>query len=158
MPQRVCYHPHITAFDRRQSVPALARAPHEVVLVSSGLGNRFGGIGVVSQAIYTALAMDHPVSVWRHPAGLPRAARVVALGAQAFIGALRRPKFVFYEHVHLASLHHKVPKLATVPYGIFLHGAELWKDLDDERREALLSARILVANSETTIRLTRQRN
>jgi glycosyltransferase involved in cell wall biosynthesis len=128
------------------------------VLVSSGLGNQFGGIGVVSEAIRNALAMDHSVVVWRHPAGLPRPVRLAAVAAQAFAGSLRRPRFVFYEHVHLASLQRKVPGLANVPYGIFMHGFELWMKLEGERREALMSARILISNSETTVRLTREKN
>jgi phosphatidylinositol alpha-1,6-mannosyltransferase len=153
----VGYHPKPYGPDGK-SIPVLTCSHHKVVLVSSGLSNRFGGIGVVSEAIRTALALDHNVTLWRHPAGLPRPLRVAALGAQAFLGSLRRPKFVFYEHVHLASLHRKVPGLANVPYGIFMHGFELWMTLAGERREALMSARILISNSETTVRLTREKN
>lgn len=136
----------------------MTRARAEVVLVTSGLGNRFGGIGVVSAAIHTALAMDHQVAVWRHPAGLARPLRVAALGLEAFFGSLRRPSFVFYEHVHMAALHAKVPGLSKVPYGIFLHGFELWTNLEGSRGDALKSARILVANSQTAIDMTRKKN
>jgi phosphatidylinositol alpha-1,6-mannosyltransferase len=112
----------------------------------------------VSETIRTALAMDHRVTVWRHPAGLARPLRVVALGLKALFGSLRRPRFVFYEHVHLAALHSKVPGLSKVPYGIFLHGFELWTNLEGGRRDALMSAWILVANSQTTIDMTRKNN
>jgi len=135
-----------------------AQLRRKVVLVTSGLGTAHGGIGVVSQSILKALAREHEVRLWRHPVALPRFLRKGMFGALAFWGALRKPDFVFYEHVHLAAIHHLLPPLKGVPYGVFLHGIEVWEPLVSRRREALLRADVLLANSATTVAAARAVN
>ena len=135
-----------------------ARLRRKVVLVTSGLGTAHGGIGVVSQSILKALAGEHEVALWRHPVALPRFLRKGMFGARALWGSLRKPDFVFYEHVHLAAIHHLLPRLEGVPYGIFLHGIEVWEPLVNRRREALLRANILLSNSATTVAAARSVN
>lgn len=135
-----------------------AQLRRKVVLVTSGLGTPHGGIGVVSQSILKALAREHDVTLWQHPVGLPRFLRKGIFGALALWGALRVPDFVFYEHVHLAVIHHLLPQLKAVPYGVFLHGIEVWEPLVSRRREALLRADILLANSATTVAAARAVN
>src|SRR5205807_826807 len=87
------------------------------VLVTSGMGTAHGGIGVVSEMILSAMQGASRVSVWNHPVGLPRLARISILAAQALVGRLKRPDFVFYEHVHLAAIHSTMPRLSGIPYG-----------------------------------------
>lgn len=126
--------------------------------MTSGLGTAHGGIGVVSQSILKALAGEHEVALWRHPVALPRFLRKGMFGAHALWGSFRKPDFVFYEHVHLAAIHHLLPTLQGVPYGIFLHGIEVWEPLVNRRREALLRANILLSNSATTVTAIRSVN
>jgi phosphatidylinositol alpha-1,6-mannosyltransferase len=135
-----------------------ARLRRKVVLVTSGLGTGHGGIGVVSQSIVKALASSNTVELWRHPVALPRLLRRGILGARAFWGSLRKPEFVFYEHVHLAAVHHLIPGLSEVPYGVFLHGIEVWEPLVNQRRDALLRANILLSNSAATVAAARAVN
>jgi len=135
-----------------------ARLRRKVVLVTSGLGTAHGGIGVVSQSILKALGGEREVELWRHPVALPRFLRKAMFGANALWGSLRKPDFVFYEHVHLAAVHHLLPRLEEVPYGVFLHGIEVWEPLVDRRREALLRANVLLSNSATTVAAARAVN
>jgi phosphatidylinositol alpha-1,6-mannosyltransferase len=67
-----------------------------------------------------------------------------------FLGSLRVPDFVLYDHVDLAVMHAVIPRLKAVPYAVFLHGIEVWKPLVGRRREALLGANLLLVNSATT--------
>jgi phosphatidylinositol alpha-1,6-mannosyltransferase len=135
-----------------------ARLRRKVVLVTSGLGTAHGGIGVVSESILKALASEHAVAMWRHPVALPRLLRRGMFAAHALWGSLFKPDFVFYEHVHLAAIHPLLPWLRAVPYGIFLHGIEVWEPLVAQRREALLRASILLSNSAATVAAARAVN
>jgi len=135
-----------------------ARLRRKVVLVTSGLGTAHGGIGVVSQSILKALASEHAVALWRHPVALPRLLRKGMFAAHALWGSFRKPDFVFYEHVHLAAIHPLLPRVRGVPYGVFLHGIEVWEPLVNRRREALLRANILLSNSATTVAAARSVN
>lgn len=126
-----------------------------IVLVTSGLGTSCGGIGVVSEMIARSLKGDHHVKIWRHPFSLPRPMRIAILAARASWGLLGRPEFVFYDHVHLAVIHALLPGLSGVPYGVFLHGIEVWEPLVGRRREALAHAHVLLANSITTVNAVR---
>jgi glycosyltransferase involved in cell wall biosynthesis len=125
------------------------------VLATSGLGTSKGGIGVVSEMLGPALQRYGDVRVWLHRMNLPRLLRKGLLAMTASSGLIERPDFVFYEHVHLAALHDLIPRLRSVPYGVFLHGMEMWEPLTDRRRNALERASILIANSATTERKSR---
>ena len=129
-----------------------------VALVTSGLGTAYGGIGVVAKAIKTALEPYCTVSVWQHPPFWPRPMRVAKVAAHLFLGSQIPPDFVIYDHVHLAVLHATIPRLRSLPYAVFIHGVEVWQALANRRREALLGATILVANSATTVNATRKAN
>ena len=122
----------------------------KIALVTSGVGTAQGGIGVVAQLIVSALQKDTDVSVWEHPASLPRMLRIGLTGWRALLGSLKRPDLVVYDHVHLAVLHATIPSLRAIPYTVFLHGAEVWEPLVGRRREALLGASLLLTNSATT--------
>ena len=135
-----------------------ARLRRKVVLATSGLGTAYGGIGVVSRLILNALAGEHEVVVWRHPVSLPRLLRKGVFAASALWASRSKPDLVLYEHVHLAAIHHLLPRLKGVPYGVFLHGMEVWEPLVNRRREALLKATILLSNSATTVAAARAVN
>jgi phosphatidylinositol alpha-1,6-mannosyltransferase len=121
-----------------------------IALVSSGLGTRHGGIGVVAELIATALERDSDIAVWEHHAFWPRFARIPAVVARTFLGSLKIPDFVLYDHVDLSILHAIIPHLRAIPYAVFLHGIEVWKPIVGRRREALLGANLLLVNSATT--------
>jgi phosphatidylinositol alpha-1,6-mannosyltransferase len=134
------------------NVSELSRATvrPKIALVTSGLGTRHGGIGVVADLIVSALEKDSDISVWEHHAFWPRVARIPAAVGRTFWGSLKTPDFVLYDHVDLAVLHTIIPRLRPVPYAVFLHGIEVWKPLVSRRREALLGANLLLVNSSTT--------
>lgn len=129
-----------------------------VALVTSGLGTAYGGIGVVARSIQAALEPYCKVVVWQHPPFWPRALRIAKIAGHVLLGSQHPLDLVIYDHVHLAVLHAMVPKFRKVPYAVFIHGVEVWQALGGRRREALLGASVIVANSATTVAATRQAN
>jgi len=121
-----------------------------IALVTSGIGTKHGGIGVVAQLIVSALNEHSDLVVWEHHAFWPRFARIPAAVVTALLGSIKTPDLVVYDHVDLAVLHAVIPRLKSVPYAVFLHGIEVWKPLVGRRREALLGANLLLVNSATT--------
>src|ERR1039458_4092241 len=122
----------------------------KIALITSGLGTKHGGIGVVADLIASTLEKDSDISVWEHHALWPRVARIPAAVGRIFWGSLKTPDFVVYDHVDLAILHTIIPRLRPVPYAVFLHGIEVWRPIVGRRREALLGANLLLVNSATT--------
>lgn len=56
-----------------------------------------------------------------------------------------------FNHVGIARAHNRIPRRARRPYGVFLHGIEVWNPaLDDDRIRCLLDAQTLIANSYHT--------
>lgn len=131
---------------------------NSVALVTSGLGTRYGGIGVVAEAIAAALKPDAEVRIWKHPAFWPRPLRVARVSGHMWLSSRRPPDLIVYDHLHLAVLHSTLARLRRIPYVVFLHGVEAWQVLKGRRQEALLGATGLIANSATTVALTRAAN
>lgn len=129
---------------------AKVRVRPRIALVTSGVGTKHGGIGVVAELIVSALSDYSDLVVWEHHAFWPRFARIPAAVGTAFFGSLKTPDLVLYDHVDLAVLHAVIPRLKSVPYAVFLHGIEVWKPLVGRRREAMLGANLLLVNSATT--------
>jgi glycosyltransferase involved in cell wall biosynthesis len=121
-----------------------------IALVTSGTGTKHGGIGVVAGLIVSAMEGHSRLTVWEHHAFWPRFARIPAAVGRSFLGSLKTPDFVLYDHVDLAILHAVIPRLRNVPYAVFLHGIEVWKPLVGRRREALIGANLLLVNSAIT--------
>jgi len=119
-------------------------------MVTSGVGTAQGGIGMVAELMVSALKTECDVSIWRHSTSLPRIPRIGLAYARALLGSMKRPDLIIYDHTHLAVLHSVIPTLARIPYVVFLHGVEVWGPLIGRRREALLNAKLLLANSATT--------
>jgi phosphatidylinositol alpha-1,6-mannosyltransferase len=84
--------------------------------------------------------------------------RIAKIAAHVLLGSQHPPDLVIYDHVHLAVLHEMVPKFRNIPYAVFIHGVEVWQSLGGRRREALLGASVIVANSATTVAATRRAN
>ena len=136
----------------------VSKPVNKVALVTSGLGTPYGGIGVVANSIKAALEPCCKVSVWQHPPFWPRPLRIAKIAGHVFLGSQNPPDLVIYDHVHLAVLHGIVPKFRGVPYAVFIHGVEVWQPLHGRRREALLGASTIIANSTTTVEATRRVN
>lgn len=136
----------------------VSNSPKTVALVTSGLGTTYGGIGVVAKSIQSALEPYCQVLVWQHPPFWPRPLRIGKIAAHVLLGSRHPPDLVIYDHVHLAVLHAMVPRFRSVPYAVFIHGVEVWQTLGGRRREALLGASVIVANSATTVSATRKAN
>ncbi|MFN0063062.1 MAG: glycosyltransferase family 4 protein [Myxococcaceae bacterium] len=128
------------------------------VLATSGVGEAFGGIGVVSAHVQRVLSKKGEVRLWKHPPRWLRALRASVFAAQAWAGALSCPSFVLYEHVDLARIHRWVPGLRQVPYGVFLHGVEVWRPQTPAHRAALTNATLLLANSHFTAKRAKEIN
>jgi glycosyltransferase involved in cell wall biosynthesis len=77
---------------------------------------------------------------------------------QVFFGSLNPPDLIIFDHVHLAVLHGSISRLRQIPYVVFLHGVEAWQPFAGRRREALLGASLLIANSATTVAAARAAN
>lgn len=75
-------------------------------------------------------------------------------GAQ--LGAVqlsRRADWILFNHVALARAQTFVPRLVRAPYGVFVHGVEVWTDsLPAHVSRALAGAAVRISNSEFTAR------
>ncbi len=105
---------------------------------------------MVAQLLVSSLERDCNIAVWEHHAFWPRFARIPLVVGRTFLGSLKTPDIVLYDHVDLAILHAIIPRLQRIPYAVFLHGIEVWRPLVARRREALLGASLLLVNSTTT--------
>jgi phosphatidyl-myo-inositol dimannoside synthase len=148
----------LTSFQTMVAFGVVSNSRKTVALVTSGLGSAYGGIGVVARSIRYAVEPYCKVVVWQHPPFWPRSLRIAKIAAHVLLGSQHPPDVVIYDHVHLAVLHAMVPKFRNVPYAVFIHGVEVWQTLGGRRREALLGASVIVANSATTVAATRRAN
>jgi glycosyltransferase involved in cell wall biosynthesis len=144
----------VMAREPQQSQPATRRL--RIAFVSSGLGSALGGIGVASASMVEALQADHNVQLWINNTHVPRGLRQLLVIGKAWTAD--KPDFVFYGHVFLSELHSVTPRLKAVPYGVFLHGVEVWQPLNRRRRRALENASVLLTNSAHTVERARMVN
>lgn len=121
------------------------------VLVTSGLGSTRGGIGTVSEGLAVGLRKCGPLRIWSYRHSAPRWYRLILLAFETLEAIWFRPTLVVYEHVDLAKWHGRFPWLRAFPYVVYIHGTEVWRKLNDPRKSALLKARMLLANSRTTV-------
>ena len=131
--------------------------PH-VALVTSGLGNALGGIGVVAESMHAALGRFADVELWRHDLTRERRVRLLNLTLRSLPRRRRRPDLLLYDHVGLSALSVLLPWLWGIPYGVFVHGTEVWRPLPSLARRALQNASGVFANSSFTVRQARQHN
>lgn len=121
-----------------------------IALVTSGLGPRNGGIGMVSEAVHATLSNRLHVRLLHNHSRWPRSARRMWLATQACGSSFRQPAAVVYEHLDLARMHSMVPFLRAIPYVVFLHGLETWRPLSGRHRLAYEAATVRIAVSHYT--------
>lgn len=67
----------------------------------------------------------------------------------------QRCDWVLFNHVGIARAQAHVPRALRRPYGVFLHGVEVWRDaLHPDARRVLAEARLRISNSDFTARRT----
>jgi phosphatidylinositol alpha-1,6-mannosyltransferase len=114
-----------------------------------------GGVAAASRLLWRAI-QDR----WAEQSGLLTlvsgnvsltAAHKLRFGARAAIAqAFGRARWVFFSHLGLARVQAKLPAHLQRPYGVFLHGIEVWRTLSDADLRVLRRASLRVANSEFT--------
>ena len=128
------------------------------------LGERGGGVGQVSQLLWTVMrdewgSQAELVTLLRNGHAQPDAADKWRFGLElAGRHVLERPDWIFFSHMGLARVERFVPRRWGTPYGIFLHGIECWDPLPESDREILRRASLRVANSSYTARRTTEAN
>jgi len=129
-----------------------------MLLVTSGLGPRYGGIGCVSQSIRDVLRSRWRLRVVTSPPERSLLSRRARLWSSMVAAVPRHPCFVLYEHRGLARIHPWVPWPRGTRYGILLHGTEVWTCLSASQRCIMKGADCLLANSQTTVDEARWHN
>ena len=150
----------VTTLDTRQ----LDEAPPRVPLAhGAGLGvvtmqPSGDGVAYVGRLLHHALA-DAGAAPWRLALD-PATAGVVTRG-EALRFAMRlaaglatgRARWMLYNHVGIARAQLALPLPLRRPYGVFVHGVEVWyPELEPDRKRALRRARVRISNSHYTAR------
>jgi phosphatidylinositol alpha-1,6-mannosyltransferase len=130
----------------------------DVLLVTSGLGPRYGGIGCVSRSIRDILGSRWNVRAVTSPPEWPPLRRRARLWSSLLANTLRRPRLVLYEHRGLARIHPWLPWPGNSRYGILLHGCEVWSPVSPSQRGILERADCVLAFSQTTVDEARRHN
>lgn len=133
------------------------------ILATVPLSERSGGVAAVSRLVWQTFQAR-----WGDDAELitlrENDERALTLGEKLRFGArvatsqIRRARWVFFGHVGPARVQSKFPSGWQRPYGVFLHGVEVWSRLSDEDRAMLRNARVRIANSRHTARATAELN
>ncbi len=92
-----------------------------------------------------------PVSLPRGAAWKPCGGSRARFILQVLRQSLARPDFILYDHVDAAQCQMLLPAFSRVPYGVWVHGVEVWKKLPPRRLEALRRANVLLVNSAFTL-------
>lgn len=66
--------------------------------------------------------------------------------------ASRACDWIMYSHLSLAKVQAFVPAAVRVPYAVFIHGIEAWRELPETQKAVLRDARLRIANSSFTAR------
>ena len=130
----------------------------DVLLVTSGLGPRYGGIGCVSQSMRDILQSRWRLRVVTSPPERSPLSRRARLWSSLFATVPRRPRLLLYEHRGLARIHPWVPWPRGTRYGILLCGYEVWSPILPSQRWILEGADCLLAISQTTVDEARRHN
>lgn len=130
----------------------------KITIMSPGFGPSHGGVGMVAMQIRNALAPHFSLEVHDYNYRTGKLKRRLTLLAQTGLLALRQTDLLLFTHIDVAQVYMMAPRFARSPYAVFLHGMELWKPLDGLKREALENATLLLANSEQTVKTTREFN
>ncbi len=125
-------------------------------LIGPVAGPRGGGIGMVMSGAFDALREVADVHLVQHRSADPPSLRRLRYLAEWARAMTAHPAFNLYLHVDLARLEALFPPGLRPPYGIFIHGIELWRPISRAARAALEEASLLLTNSHTTLRIARE--
>ena len=133
------------------------------VLATVPLHERSGGVAAVSRLVWQSFQ-----SRWGDDAELITLrendetalsfGEKLRFGARVATSQIRRARWVFFGHVGPARVQSRFPAGWQRPYGVFLHGVEVWARLSDPDRAMLRQARVRIANSRHTARCTAELN
>src|SRR5688572_9601996 len=112
----------------------------DVLLVTSGLGPRYGGIGCVSENMRDILQSRWRLRVAISPPERSPLSRRARLWSSLLTSLAQRPRLVLYEHRGLARIHPWVPWPRRTRYAILLCGYEVWFTLPASQRRILEGA------------------
>ena len=147
-----------TAARMRGDPPLPVRATMgRVALAAVNLSAEGDGVAYAARLIRSALvelgAGVVPVELARRSrSGMSRAEQLRFLGRLTSAEA-GGADWAFFTHLGLARAQRWVPRPWRRPHAVFLHGIEVWNaDLEPDRRRALRTAKLRIANSEYTAR------
>lgn len=95
-----------------------------------------------------SLLDEMPVDIADHRATTVRGNRI-AYVARCHVAALTRDRFL-YDSVGMARAHPRFAPLRR-PYGVWIHGIEVWHYLGADRERALRAADLVLVNSQFTL-------
>lgn len=104
--------------------------------------------GAVERLDMLALHDDGPIEVAGRRSSTVKGSKL-AYAARCHEAALNHDVFL-YDQVGLARAHPRLPGLRR-PYGVWIHGVEVWDHLSAARTQALKRARFVLANSRFTL-------
>lgn len=91
------------------------------------------------------------------PVSLPRRVRFAARVAAGQL--LSRFDWLLYNHIGIAGAQSVIPRRFRLPYGVFVHGVEVWEaTLSPSRLATLRNASLIIANSAFTARRLAERH
>jgi phosphatidylinositol alpha-1,6-mannosyltransferase len=141
----------------------MRRHPTRLVSVPK-LGAASGGVGQVSQLVWTAVESTWPgecelLSLIRNEQPQPDLADKIRFGSALARGELlRQHRWVFFTHLGLLRALSPVPRRLRAPYAVFLHGVEAWETLAASDLDLVNGAQLRVANSAFTAARVRDSN
>src|SRR4029453_13165372 len=119
-------------------------------------GDTHGGIARVSELLWRA-TQAMTAGECRRLSLFPNDAKELTFAtrlayARALVGVqiAERPSWILFDHLGIARPQVFVPAGLRAPYTIFLHTLEAWRPLPLHRKQALLNAEFLIANSHYT--------
>ena len=150
------------AADRRFENRAGGRFLTRPCLAAITLNTRGGGVAAVARLIWrtfedrwpgagrlVTLVDDDAAEASLHsttPTRMRFGARLAAAQAS------RACDWIMYSHLSLAKVQAFVPAAVRLPYAVFIHGIEAWRELPETQKAVLRDARLRVANSSFTAR------
>jgi phosphatidylinositol alpha-1,6-mannosyltransferase len=136
-----------------------------VGVTAIALNARGGGVAAASRRIWYAvrdrwgdaatlrtLVPDDSASI---DSGLARRLRC---GAEVALAERGGCEWMLFTHLSVARIQRYVPGRWARPYGIVLHGIEIWRPLDSAQRRIVEGASLLIANSAYTAARIREAN
>jgi len=135
------------------------------VLAAITLDETGGGVAAVSRLIWRVFGDEwgtgsrcvELVGTYPRRGATPRLPARLRFGLRlAALQAIGQEPWIFYSHLSLAVVQRLLPSFVRRPYGVFLHGIEVWRPLTAAHQAAVNGAALLVANSAYTAKRVRE--